>query len=63
MPSETPDRARATTRRKRCSSTWMAAYNEQRTHQGRWCFGKTPTQNFLDSADVGRVKQNPIVAA
>ena len=21
---------------------WMTIYNEQRTHQGRWCFGKTP---------------------
>jgi hypothetical protein len=23
---------------------WMAVYNKQRTHQGRWCFGKTPMQ-------------------
>ena len=30
----------------------MAADNEQRTHQGRWCFGKTPIQTFLDSADL-----------
>jgi len=21
---------------------WMQQYNEARTHQGRWCFGKTP---------------------
>jgi hypothetical protein len=28
----------------------MAIYNEQRTHQGRWCFGKTPMQTFLDTA-------------
>jgi transposase InsO family protein len=38
---------------------WMAAYNEQRTHQGRWCFGKTPMQTLLDSADLAREKQNP----
>jgi hypothetical protein len=28
---------------------WMSYYNEARTHQGRWCFGKTPMQTFLDS--------------
>jgi hypothetical protein len=38
-------------------------YNEQRTHQGRWCFGKTPMQTFLDSAGVAREKQNPAKAA
>lgn len=42
---------------------WMAVYNEQRTHQGRRCFGKTPMQTFLDSADAAREKQNPTVAA
>ncbi|GJL53831.1 MAG: hypothetical protein NPIRA02_09630 [Nitrospirales bacterium] len=21
---------------------WLAAYNEQRPHQGRWCYGKAP---------------------
>ena len=26
-------------------------------HQGRWCFGKTPMQTFLDSADQAREKQ------
>jgi hypothetical protein len=24
-------------------------YNERRPHQGRWCFGKTPMQTFLDA--------------
>jgi transposase InsO family protein len=37
---------------------WMVIYNEQRTHQGRWCFGKTPMQTFLDSAAWAREKQN-----
>src|SRR6201990_2492833 len=37
---------------------WMAIYNEQRTHQGRWCFGKTPMQTFLDTAAWAREKQN-----
>lgn len=36
---------------------WMAEYNEVRSHQGRWCFGKTPMQTFLDSAPIAREKQ------
>jgi hypothetical protein len=42
---------------------WMAVYNEQRTHQGRWCFGKPPMQTFLDSAAWAREKQNIANAA
>jgi transposase InsO family protein len=36
---------------------WMDSYNEVRTHQGRWCFGKTPMRTLLDSAAVAREKQ------
>ena len=26
---------------------WVQSfYNEDRAHQGRWCFGKTPMQTF-----------------
>lgn len=35
---------------------WMRAYNEERPHQGRWCFGKTPTQTFLDAKPLAREK-------
>src|SRR3954451_23511340 len=28
---------------------WLAEYNEARTHRGRYCFGKTPMQTFLDA--------------
>src|SRR5262249_9747899 len=28
---------------------WIKEYNEARPHQGRWCFGKTPMQTFLDA--------------
>jgi len=42
---------------------WITTYNEQRTHQGRWCFGNTPMQTFLDTAPVAREKQNPAKAA
>jgi hypothetical protein len=28
-----------------------------RTHQGRFCYGKTPIQTFLDAAPAAREKQ------
>jgi transposase InsO family protein len=28
---------------------WIEEYNTQRTHSGKYCFGKTPWQTFLDS--------------
>jgi hypothetical protein len=28
---------------------WLKQYNEVRPHPGRWCYGKTPMQTFLDS--------------
>jgi transposase InsO family protein len=36
---------------------WLASYNEQRPHQGRWCFGKTPMHTFLDSVKIAQEKQ------
>ena len=41
----------------------MATYDEQRTHQGKWRFGKTPMQTFLDSADLAPENQNLAKAA
>lgn len=35
---------------------WVADYNEQRPHQGRWCFGKTPMQTFLDAKLLAQEK-------
>ena len=32
---------------------WLKEYNEMRTHQGRWCFGKTPMQTFSDTLPLG----------
>jgi hypothetical protein len=29
---------------------WLRAYNEERTHQGRWCYGKTPLQHASSRA-------------
>jgi hypothetical protein len=36
---------------------WIREYNEQRPHQGRWCFGKTPMQTFLDA--IAHLKAAP----
>ena len=35
---------------------WIREYNEQRPHQGRWCFGKTPMQTFLDAMPMAKEK-------
>ena len=35
---------------------WTHEYNEARPHQGRWCFGKTPMQTFLDAMPMTREK-------
>ena len=36
---------------------WLTEYNFTRNHQGRYCFGKTPMQTFLDAAATARDKQ------
>ena len=35
---------------------WICEYNEERPHQGRWCFGKTPMQTFLDAKPLAKEK-------
>jgi transposase InsO family protein len=35
---------------------WMKQYNEERTHQGRWCYGKTPIETFIDSIPMAKEK-------
>ena len=35
---------------------WLMEYNETRPHQGRWCYGKTPMQTFLDSVPLAKGK-------
>jgi len=35
---------------------WLVEYNEHRTHQGRWCYGKTPMQTFIDTLPVAKEK-------
>jgi hypothetical protein len=36
--------------------SWVQSYNEERPHQGRWCFGKTPMQTFLDATPLAKEK-------
>ncbi len=35
---------------------WIQRYNEQRPHTGKYCFGKTPMQTFLDSIPLAKDK-------
>ena len=35
---------------------WIQEYNEQRPHQGRWCYGKTPMQTWTDSLPLAKEK-------
>lgn len=36
---------------------WIKEYNEERTHTGKYCFGKTPIQTFLDSIKLAKEKR------
>jgi hypothetical protein len=36
---------------------WMESYNAERTHSGKYCYGKTPLQTFLESATLALDKQ------
>ena len=35
---------------------WIEHYNCERTHTGKYCFGKTPMQTFLDSIPLAKAK-------
>ncbi len=36
---------------------WMQGYNAERTHSGKYCYGKTPLQTFIESAPLALEKQ------
>ena len=36
---------------------FVDTYNRHRPHQGRWCYGKTPMQTFLDTLALAKEKQ------
>jgi transposase InsO family protein len=35
---------------------WLKHYNEERPHQGRWCYGKSPMKTFIDSTPLAKEK-------
>lgn len=35
---------------------WLQLYNKERAHSGRYCFGKTPMQTFIDSKELAKAK-------
>jgi transposase InsO family protein len=35
---------------------WIETYNCERTHSGKYCYGKTPMQTFLDSIPLAKRK-------
>ena len=35
---------------------WLREYNLARTHSGKYCYGKTPMQTFVDSVHFAREK-------
>lgn len=35
---------------------WMNYYNNERPHSGRYCFGKTPMQTFIESLSLAKEK-------
>jgi len=36
--------------------TWLISYNNERSHSGKHCFGKTPMQTFRDSIYIAKEK-------
>jgi hypothetical protein len=35
---------------------WLKTYNKLRPHSGKYCYGKTPYQTFLDSKKIAKEK-------
>ena len=35
---------------------WIKEYNEERPHSGRYCYGKTPMQTFIESKHLAQAK-------
>lgn len=35
---------------------WLDEYNNQRTHSGKYCFGRTPMQTFLETVPLAKQK-------
>jgi len=35
---------------------WVRHYNEERSHSGKYCYGKTPMQTFKDTIHLAKEK-------
>ena len=40
---------------------WIEYYNQERTHWGKHCYGKTPMQTFMDSKHIAKEKQISLI--
>lgn len=40
---------------------WLNYYNNERPHSGKYCYGKTPMQTFIDSKKLALEKNNEIL--
>ena len=38
------------------ADAWIAEYNSERPHSGRYCYGKTPMQTFKDAKPLAKEK-------
>jgi hypothetical protein len=38
--------------------SWLLGYNNNRAHSGKYCYGKTPMQTFLDYKHIAIEKSN-----
>ncbi|MBL3284493.1 IS481 family transposase domain protein [Rickettsiales endosymbiont of Paramecium tredecaurelia] len=38
--------------------SWLMQYNYHRSHSGKYCYGKTPMQTFMDSKHIALEKSN-----
>jgi len=36
---------------------WIEQYNRERTHTGKYCFGRTPLQTFRETKHLAQAKQ------
>jgi hypothetical protein len=36
---------------------WVEQYNRERTHTGKYCFGRTPLQTFRETKHLAHAKQ------
>ena len=39
---------------------WLSYYNSERPHSGKYCYGKTPLQTFMDSKGLAVEKHNEL---